>query len=208
MRAAHRSLFVVIAVVFSVVAVPAHAADDSPSLLDTVGKTVDSVTKPLLPPKPAPSSDASAPTGPVTQLTSIVDSALGGTTSLSGTQLVSTVDTLLTGGGAEPATSEPAPDDSNEGESSPQGPSVTTTDAAVRDEETIATNPFESVMQLDSFSAPTDQTNAEPAAAEVAHIPGTSTLPDGGSPLTLTWLVLAAGLSTAGATIIRRLRTH
>ncbi|WP_332641717.1 hypothetical protein [Aeromicrobium sp.] len=196
MRTANRSLVLVLAFLVSVIAAPAYAADDSPGLLDTVEKTVDSLTAP-------PKSPAAAPTsaGPVTQLTTIVDSALGSQTSLSDLSLVTTVDGVLTGSAASPTAPAPETEGSADGEdSSLLGPAASVTG----DDQVVASRPLAAVLQLDSFSASVPSTGTK--AAEGARIQGTSTLPDGGSPLTLAWLVLWFGVAGAGAVILRRSR--
>ncbi len=209
MRAANRSLVLVIAFLLSVVAVPTYAADDSPGLLETVTSTVDSVAKPLLPAKPAPDPTSA---GPVTQLTGLVDSALDEKTSLSKMPLVATVDGLLTTHSDGPSTPEPsgveteapvAADDDGSG-------SVAAIATSTSGELALASRPFETVLEVGSFSASgsSDPVKAEPVATEAADISGTSTLPDGGSPLTLAWLVLATAFTMVGATIVRRVRTH
>lgn len=196
MRTANRSLVLVLAFLVLVIAAPTYAADDSPGLLDTVEKTVDSLTVPPQSPAPAPTS-----AGPVTQLTTIVDSALGGQTSLSDLPLVSTVDGALAGSAVIPTAPAPETEGSADGDDS----SLLEPAASVAgDEQVVASRPLAAVLQLDSFSASAPSTGTK--AAEGAHIQGTSTLPDGGSPLTLAWLVVWFGVTGAGAVILRRSR--
>lgn len=195
MRTANRSLVLVLAFLASVIAAPAYAANDSPGLLDTIG-TVDSLTAPSQPPADAPNS-----AGPVTQLTTIADSALGGQTSLSDLSLVSTVDGVLAGSAVEPTAPVPETEGSADGDSSLLVPAA----SVAGDDQVVTSRPLAVVLQLDSFSASVQSAGTK--AAKEAHIPGTSTLPDGGSPLTLAWLVLCAGLTAAGMAVIRRART-
>ncbi len=196
MRAANRSLVLVLAFLVSVVAAPTYAADDSPGLLDTVEKTVDSLTEPSESPAAAPESG-----GPVTQLTTIVDSALGGETALSDLSLVSTVDGVLAGSAGTPTAPAPETDGSADGD---DGSLVEPAASVAGDDQVVASRPLAAVLQLDSFSASVPSTGKKDA--ERAHIPGTSTLPDGGSPLTLAWLVLWFGVTAAGAVVLRRAR--
>ena len=194
MRTANRSLVLVLAFLVSVIAAPTYAADDSPGLLDTVEKTVDSLTAPSEPLAPAS-------VGPVTQLTTIVDSALGDQTSLSDLSLVSTVDGVLTGS-ADASTPVPETD----GPSGIDDSSLPEPEASVAgDEDVLASRPLTTVLQLGSFAASVPSAGKQDV--ETAHVPGTSTLPDGGSPLTIAWLVLCAGLTAAGMAVIRRSRT-
>ncbi len=195
MRTANRSLVLVLAFLVSVIAAPAYAVDDSPGLLGTVEKTVDSLTAPTDSPADAPTS-----AGPVTQLTTIVDSALGGQTSLSDLSLVSTVDGVLDGSAVVPSAPVPETEGSADGDSLLFEPA-----ASVAGDDQAVTSPLAAVLQLDSFSASVSSTGTR--AAEGAHIQGSSTLPDGGGPLTLAWLVLCAGLTAAGMAVIRRTRT-
>lgn len=195
MRTANRSLVLVLAFLVSVIAAPTYAADDSPGLLDTVEKTVDSLTAPSPSPVAAPTS-----AGAVTQLTTIADSALGGQTSLSELSLVSIVDGVLTGSEVVPTAPEPETEWSADDDSSIIEPTA----SVAGDDQVLATRPLAAVLQLDSFSASVPSTNKNDA--ERAHMPGTSTLPDGGSPLTLAWLVLCAGLTAMGMAVIRRTR--
>lgn len=198
MRTANRSLALVLAFMVSVIAAPAYAVDDSPGLLGSVEKTVDSLTAPAPSPTPAV---APKPAGPVKQLTSTADSALGGQTSLSDLALVSTVDEVLVGSAVLPTTDGPEPervadgDDSSLLESAP---------SAAGGEQVLATGALTTVLQLNSFSASKPAAGAH--AAEGAHISGTSTLPDGGSPLTLAWLVLWFGVVGVGAMVLRHSR--
>lgn len=196
MRIANRSLVLVLAFLVSVIAAPAYASDDSPGLLDAVDKTVDSLTAPSESPAAAPTS-----AGPVTQLTTIVDSALGGQTSLSDLSLVSTVDGVLTGSADTPSAPAPETEGSADGD---DGSLLDPAASVAGDDQVVASRPLSAVLQLDSFSASVPSTGKKDA--ERAHIPGTSTLPDGGSPLTLAWLVLWFGVAGAGAVILRRAR--
>lgn len=193
MRTANRSLVLVLAFLVSVIAAPTYASDDSPGLLDTVEKTVDSLSAPAS--KPAVATKAA---GPVKQVTAIVDS-LGGKTALSDLPLVSTVDQALTGNTVVPTA--PVPE---EGGGNVIDASVLEPTASAADEHVFASRPLTSVLQLSSFSASVPATGAR--AAESAHVPGTSTLPDGGSPLTLAWLVLWLVVTGAGAVVLRRSR--
>lgn len=212
MRAARRSVIVVLAAAMSVVAVPAYAGDDSPGLLDTVGKTVDSLLTPKS--EPAPSAPAQ-PAGPVKQLTGVVDSVLGNQTSLSDSPLVSTVDNVLTGGKANPAVPEETPDEgagsgdsgAEDSGSSDSGSTPEVSTSVVGGDEVVATGTLATVLPLDGFSTTASRTKSAPAAPEGSSLPTTSTLPDGGSPLTLAWLVLCFVLTAAGALVIRRTRT-
>lgn len=195
MRTANRSLVLVLAFLVSAFAAPAYAADDSPDLLDAVEKTVNS----LRPPSP---SAGAAPTssGPVMQLTNRVDSALGGQTSLSDLPLVSAVDGVLAGSEVvptAPATETEVPADGDDDKSLLESET-----SVAGDDRVVSSRPLAAVLQITSFSAP----SARMKAAEGAHIQGTSTLPDGGSPLTLAWLVLWLGVAGAGAAILRRAR--
>jgi hypothetical protein len=186
-----------LAFLVSVVAAPAYASDDSPGLLDSVEKTVDSLTAPS-----TSSADAPTSAGPVTQLTTIVDSAVGGQTSLSDLSLVSTVDDVLSGSAVVPTAPAPETEGPAEGDDSSL---VEPTASVAGDDQVLASQPLAAVLQLDSFSASEPSTAKKDA--ESAHIPGTSTLPDGGSPLTLAWLVLWFGVTAAGALVLRRART-
>lgn len=223
MRAAPRLLVLVVAFLISVIAAPAYASDDSPGLLDSVVKTVESLTKP----SPKPAAETPKPTGPVTQLTSLVDNALGGQTSLSNSPLVKTVDKVLAGkpalptqptGPADPVepadpTDPTSPADPTD-PTAPQAPAEGTSDSAIASatsaggDQIVTSRSFETVLSLESLAeSPAKVARVAPATAEEAYVPGTSTLPDGGSPLTLAWLVLAVGATAAGATVIRRTRT-
>lgn len=196
MRTTNRSLVLVLAFLVSAVAAPTYASDDSPGLLDAVEETVDSLTAPSESPTPALTS-----AGPVTQLTTVVDSALGGQTSLNDLSLVSTVDEVLAGGAAVPTSPAPeteVPADGDDGSLLEPAASV------AGDDQVLASRPLTAVIQLDSFSAAVLSTGKKDA--ERAHVPGTSTLPDGGSPLTLAWLVLWLGVVGAGGVILRRSR--
>ncbi|MEO6606257.1 MAG: hypothetical protein ABIN55_11630, partial [Aeromicrobium sp.] len=71
--------------------------------------------------------------------------------------------------------------------------------------ESFATNA--DMFALWSSLADESGDDAVEAVAQASHMPSTSTLPDGGSPLTATWLLLWAGVAAAGAVIVRRSRT-
>ncbi|MDR7085861.1 hypothetical protein J2X11_000700 [Aeromicrobium panaciterrae] len=191
MRTANRSLVLVLAFLVSVIAAPAYASDDSPGLLNTVEKTVDAVASPAQSPAVAPKV-----AGPVGQLSSVVDSTFGGHTSLSDLPLVSGVDQALTGGAVSPT--DPGSEGGSDGDDSLSESSTS------GNEQVVASRPLTSVLQLNSFSASVPA--AGTPSAEGAELGATSTLPDGGSPLTLAWLVLCAVLTTAGMAVIRRTR--
>jgi len=216
MRTARRSLVIALVLVTSVVATPAYAGDDSPGLLDTLGKTVDSLTAPILPkpkaePAPAPvSQPASTPT--------VVES-VGSTVTKVTTTVVDTVRSTPLAPVLEPVLGLVAPKATTPGVVVPEvvTPKVV---APERDlTELISTldllgaagqsSPRAADTHLlasGSFATESDDEAVE-TIAQTSHIPGTSTLPDGGSPLTATWLVLWAGIAAAGALIVRRSRT-
>ena len=210
MRAVRRSLVVVPAALLSVVAIPAYAGDDSPGLIDTIGKTVDSLVapKPQAAPKvtapkgTAPKGTAPKASGPVKQLTTIIDTALAGQTALRETSLVATVDSVLAPQ-TQPAAPQQVPDQV------PADPVAVLATPSTRVVDRIAARPHSHSFGLIELPAATTARPARvvPAASGEEHVPGTSTLPDGGSPLTLTWFVVGLGVTAAGATVIRRART-
>lgn len=194
MRTANRSLVLVLAFLVSVIAAPAYSSDDSPGLLDTVEETVDAITTTA----PAPAVTPKV-AGPANQLTSVVDSTLGGHTSLSDLPLVSAVDQALAGNSASPTAPAPESEGGADGDDGALAES-----SASADEQAVASRPLMAVLQLNSFAASAPATGTP--SAEGAHVGGTSTLPDGGSPLTLAWLVLWFGVTGAGALVLRRSR--
>ncbi len=210
MRGTHRSLALVPAFLLSLVAVPAYAVDDSPGLLGTVGSTVDALTRPIIVPKAPPASPApTGQAGPVKQLTTIVDTVVGGKTSLGDLALVAVVDAALIGNRAPAA---PSPVTATPGVVTGT-PSAPARDAAMLvtalpDVSTASRPTIRAFAVIDlAATSSTRPARVEPAAANEIHVAGTSTLPDGGSPLTTAWLVLAVGITCVGATVIRRART-
>lgn len=200
MRASRLSLVVVPAVLLSVVAVPAYAGDDSPGLVDTIGKTVDALVAPK--PQAAPTVVPPKSAGPAKKLTTIVDTALAGETSLRETPLVTTVDSVLVPQ-TVPAAPQHAPDRVR------ADPVVVLVAPPTRVADRIAARPHSRTFGLIELGAATTSRTARvvPVASDEGHVPGTSTLPDGGSPLTLSWLVLGLVVTAAGVTVIRRART-
>ena len=153
---------------------------------------------------------AGAAAGPVKKLTAVVDTALGGQTSLSNSPLVSTVDTALTGKSTTPAAPVETPEEvAGPGDTgSEEGGSTTVVATVVGDDEVLAGGTLATVLPLDRFAVSSaSRTKGVPGAPEGSSLPTTSTLPDGGSPLTLAWLVLAFAVTAAGALVIRRART-
>ncbi|MEO6605386.1 MAG: hypothetical protein ABIN55_07215 [Aeromicrobium sp.] len=218
MRTARRSLVFAFALMLSVVAAPAYAGDDSPGLLDTLGNTVDELTAPILPtPKPAPApiaEQAPKPAESPTVVTALTDTLTGVTDTVAGTLHATPLAPAL-----EPVLSAVAP--------SATAPEVVLPEVLVPEQDLReligsldllggASAPFSrtsmlatnvDVLGLTSSLANDSDEDTFEAGAQTSHIPGTSTLPDGGSPLTATWLMLWAGVVAAGALIVRRSRT-
>lgn len=223
MRTARRSLVVVLALVIAVVATPAYAGDDSPGLLETLGKTVDSVTAPILPkPKPKAEPAPAVPTGEqsspkqavVPTVVKAVGSTLTGVTNtvadtLRSTPLAPVLEPVL--GLVAPKASAPEvvapavviPEQDLGGLIS----SLDLLDASplTSGESSHLATGAERLALSSSDAAESGDETVE-TVAQTAHIPGTSTLPDGGTSLTTTWLVLWAGVVAAGALIVRRSR--
>lgn len=232
MRTARRSLVVVLALVVSVFAAPAYAGDDSPGLLETLGNTVDSLTAPILPePKPAPEPAPSAPTVEQSSpeqpaaptLGKVVSSTLTGVTdkvagTLRSTPLAPVVEPVL--GLISPKAAPPevlpdvvAPDVVAPVVLVPEqdlGELLSGLDlldgSRVPSEDLARLAASADTLVLPGALAPESDGDEVVAAVQTAHIPGTSTLPDGGTSLTTTWLMLWAGVVAAGALIVRRSR--
>lgn len=195
MRAAQRAFVLALAVLLSVIAVPAYAGDDSPGLLETVVKGADAITAPILKP---PSSPVVVPADPVQKVTAVVDSAIGAP--LTSRPLDTTVDSIV--GTLAPEAVVELPDQAAAGPPHDLSSPASATPAGI-----VVARPAVGAFARLRFpeSASARPVSTAPAKSE-SHVPGTSTLPDGGSSLTLGWLVLAFGVTSAGVAIIRRER--
>ncbi len=226
MRTARRSLVVLLALVISVLAAPAYAGDDSPGLLDSLGKTVDTLTAPILPkPKAAPAPAAptveqSAPkpaAAPPSVVKVLSDTVTGVTGSVAGalrsTPLAPVLEPVLGLVSPKAATPEVVTPEVDVPDVVPEqdlGELIDSLDllgagrASSGESSRLAAgaNP----LALSSSLATESGDDVVEAVAETSHTPGTSTLPDGGTSLTTTWLMLWAGVVAAGALIVRRSR--
>lgn len=215
MRTARRSLVFAFALVISVVATPAYAGDDSPGLLDTLGATVDSLEpiqpKPTAEPAPAAPADkvvAAEPASATTVVQTLSSSVSGVKTvvvdTLGSSPLAPVLDPVL--GLVAPNVEVPTAVTPEQG----LGELINSLDllGEARFASSFTWSATESdLLALSSSLANESGDAAVEAVAQTSHVPGTSTLPDGGTSLTVTWLMLWAGAVAAGALIVRRSRT-
>ncbi len=202
MRTSRRSLVLILTALLSLGAVPAGAADDGPDLLGDLAKTVaPAPVEPKAEPVLVPALPLAAPVEVVSDTlrvaTEVAPALAGAVESLVPQPKASRP---AAGSGVPSVSAGPAP--TQQLASSNRTFAVSTGRAAAS---TLGDRVLS--VALGSSAVAASQAGRTASIQRSDLDSATSTLPDGGSPLTLTWFVLCAGLMAAGSLVLRRSRT-